>query len=90
MGGFVRRPAPDSRMLAGPDSAQRIELYELRLNGNATVIPSLRGIRGRAYGSLTEFGMTGATVQADCVLVSRVRPPNALFGRSEGGSIKRI
>ncbi len=43
-------------------------LYQLRLNGSASVCPTVRGIRGRVYGSLTEFGMTCCSVQADCVL----------------------
>ena len=51
------------------DPAGNILSYELRLNSSASVIPSLRGIRGRGYGSLTEFGMTCNSVQADCVSI---------------------
>ncbi len=43
--------------------------YKLRLNSSASVIPTVRGIRGRVYGSLTEFGMTCNSVQAHCVSV---------------------
>ncbi len=51
------------------DPAGNILSYELWLNSSASVIPSLRGIRGRVYGSLTPFGMTCNSVQADCVSI---------------------